>query len=299
MLKKTIIFVSFQLLILNSFAAEFIHDKTTECHGWITINGTINQGDAKIFANGLNQIINDYYKNNCNSKTFLPKNFKYFTNISLNSNGGSLEESMKIGELIREMGFFTSVGAKSECLSSCVFILAAGVRRDAYGAVGIHKPYFADLNEKLSISDIKNIRNQNINSMKRYFEIMDISESLVDAMLSVEPNKIKLLSSSELERYRLNVPDSNYDEKITAKKAHEFNLSSSDYRKKSIQVEVKCNTFMLNSDFINLFKCQHMIYLGISENEYNKRRSRALKTCENTKDEARTACMYEITILNK
>jgi hypothetical protein len=70
--------------------------------------------------------------------------------VALNSEGGDLVAGMEIGQIIRSRSFQTDVGGNGTCASACVFILAAGVERDAYGKIGIHRPrfddrYFADL----------------------------------------------------------------------------------------------------------------------------------------------------------
>ena len=60
--------------------------------------------------------------------------------LILNSPGGLVAEAQRIGSAVRDLGMETKVRANGQCLSACVFILAAGAPRTAEtGArIGIH-----------------------------------------------------------------------------------------------------------------------------------------------------------------
>jgi len=67
------------------------------------------------------------------------------TNISaatvyLDSSGGSVGESFRIGALIRERRLGTVVPNSAECASACVFVFAGGIVREVHpgGKVGVH-----------------------------------------------------------------------------------------------------------------------------------------------------------------
>ena len=303
MIKKLIfVLLVFFIQIHEAIAADF-QFTSDECSGFIKFTGTIKKGDAQTFENKINYYKKRWNEGVCGIKTSLPKDFKFFLTIYLDSNGGDVDEAMKIGYIIRENGFYAYVVNKSECLSSCVFILASGVRRGVSNSnVGIHRPYFSDINDRLSVSDIKKLREDNIKKMKAYFNFMDISETVVDAMLSVEPNKIKILTESELENFRLSIPDANYEEKTIAEEARRYNLTSSEYRRKEVIVNSKCGTTSSNmSNLQALFKCQSMIYLDISGQEYERRRTKAFQNCGDIKnaEEKRNECFYKINVLNQ
>jgi hypothetical protein len=63
--------------------------------------------------------------------------------VALNSPGGSVDDALAIGALIREQGLATSVAAGALCASSCPLVLSGGAeRRAAEGAaVGVHQIY--------------------------------------------------------------------------------------------------------------------------------------------------------------
>jgi len=300
---KSLISVIFLLvsIIHTVHAVEIKHFENNECTYIINLNGTIKVGDAKSFDNFINYYRKRFSDGSCNRNLY-PKDFKFFSTIYVDSNGGDVAEAMKIGYIIRENKFHVMVGNKKQCLSSCVFILASGVRRDSAGRVGIHKPYFSDLNEKMNVVEIRKIREENLNKIKEYLKFMDISESMLDAMLSVEPNKMKILSDKELEHFRLSIPDANYEEKSIAKDAHEFNLTSAEYRKRSAVVETKCGNIASKlNDIQNFFKCQHTTLLEISEQEFDRRKAKAFQECGPIKnnEEKRKDCFFKINILNK
>ena len=261
--------------------------------------GEIKRGDAAYFSNLVAQQKKKFTELDCKGKHKLPDH-EFNAAISLQSSGGDVNEAMKIGHIVRANEFTAMVANNKDCFSSCVFILGAGVLRYSFGKVGIHKPYFSELKENITTAEIKKLRDENIKSIKEYFNFMDVSESIVEDMLSIEPSKIKILSDDEMDKYRLSIPDSNYDEKVTAKDAREYNLTSGEYRRKKVIADSKCGTIASTSDFQFLFKCQHIIYLDISAKEYDSRRTKAFSNCSQEKEpKKRRECFHKYTVLNK
>ena len=62
------------------------------------------------------------------------------TIFNISSNGGDLDEAMKIGQFISASNI--PVWTSGECNSACVFIYASGVERRVNGKIGLHRPYF-------------------------------------------------------------------------------------------------------------------------------------------------------------
>jgi hypothetical protein len=114
--------------------------------------------------------------------------------IHLNSNGGDVDAAMTIGRLLRKYGVRTVVTPMAKCLSSCVFILMAGLERVAKEkTIGIHRPYFADLNSQAKINEVQHLRFKKIDAIKNYLTEMDIPNSILDLMISIPPDDIKVL----------------------------------------------------------------------------------------------------------
>ena len=290
-------------LFLNANAAQFRWTDSDICKPYyLEINGGIERGDAAKFSNFLKKSQTKYEEQGCPKSGIFAEPY-FQVSVSLNSNGGDVNESMKIGYLIREREGQTFVYPNKICLSSCVFILAAGVfRQVSSGKVGIHRPYFQDLKDNLSTSEIKKIRDESVRSWKKYFNDMDIAEALVDAMLSIDPSKMKILNESELEFFRLDGTDANWDEKITAQDARKWNLTSSEYRKKQT-IASKCHT---REAIQNRSKCEYMTFLDITSQEYESRKLRVSKCFGEefsiTKEsdlKFAESCMFKILVLNQ
>lgn len=87
--------------------------------------GTITPGTAKVFENAL-----------------LGREEK-ITEIILHSPGGSVNDALEMGKLVRESEFNTRVVANGYCASSCPLVFAAGVERVAHETswIGVHQVY--------------------------------------------------------------------------------------------------------------------------------------------------------------
>lgn len=87
--------------------------------------GTITPGTAKIFEDAL-----------------LAREEK-ITELILHSPGGSVNDALEIGKLIRESELNTKVVANGYCASSCPLVFAAGVERAAHESswIGVHQVY--------------------------------------------------------------------------------------------------------------------------------------------------------------
>ena len=141
MLKKCLFYLLMMpSLFLNTNAAQFGWSKNDICRSnSLEIKGSIESGDAAKFSNFLKKSQTEYEEQGCPKSGIFAEPYLY-ASVSLNSNGGDVKESMKIGYLIREREWQTFVYPNKICMSSCVFILAAGVFRQAsLGKVGIHK----------------------------------------------------------------------------------------------------------------------------------------------------------------
>ncbi|MEP4803501.1 MAG: ATP-dependent Clp protease proteolytic subunit, partial [Hyphomicrobiales bacterium] len=87
--------------------------------------GTITPGTSKVFEGSL-----------------LAREGK-ISELILHSPGGSVNDALEMGQLIRESEFNTKVVANGYCASSCPLIFAAGVERTAHETswIGVHQVY--------------------------------------------------------------------------------------------------------------------------------------------------------------
>ena len=207
--------------------------------------------------------------------------------IYLDSGGGDVESAMAIGRMLRQGEGITVLYENMTCASACVLIYAAGISRTSSGKIGIHRPYFFDLESNLSTSEIRKVREHLAFLMKEYLNEMDVATSLVDEMLSIPPESIKILSYDELVKYRLWGQDANYEEQMTAKSAARFGITSSEMRRRSLVAEKKCNPYdrrnetwlygeYLLKNLDEVLSCQDSIYWGLDISEF-KIRSKSLQ----------------------
>lgn len=120
--------------------------------------------------------------------------------VVLDSIGGSVPEAIKMGRLLRETGFDALVPSSSVCQGTCIYLLAAGREKTVRGYVGLHRPYFPSGDSALADLTHKGVRYNPTD----YFREMNIPTSLVEEMQAIEPWKMRVLTSEDLARYRLN-----------------------------------------------------------------------------------------------
>lgn len=92
-------------------------------NGRLLATGAISPGIAKAFAEEI------------------AKRGSYVKTVILESPGGSVQDALAMGRLIRDKGFATEVGAGKYCASSCPLVFAGGVERYAGkgAAIGVHQ----------------------------------------------------------------------------------------------------------------------------------------------------------------
>ena len=75
----------------------------------------------------------------------IAKRGSYVKTIVLHSPGGSVQDALKMGRLIREKKFSTEVESGRYCASSCPLVFAGGVERRAgeKAAIGVHQVFAA------------------------------------------------------------------------------------------------------------------------------------------------------------
>ena len=275
------------LIVINGLHAGelLLKNNSTGCDGTILFDGIIKKGDSDYFETSLLKLVNE---RKCGKSV----------RIDLNSDGGDVDEALKIGRMIRKNEYRTGVNELSHhCHSSCVFILAAGVSKwSNFGQVGIHRPYFSDLSDNLSMAQIKVMRDRRIKQLREYFEYVDVPQNLLELMLSIEPEDIKILSNEEKSLYRLHGLDASYEEKLNARAASLYNLSSSEYRARKVQADAECRTYTGGGYDGN---CILASLLKISVQEVARRRARAAQFCPSSLLNEKENCVKKYVVLGQ
>ena len=117
----------------------------------------------------------------------------------LDSLGGSAPEAIRMGRLLREKGFDVLVPREGLCQGSCVYLLAAGVKRTINGHVALRRPPFAagDSAQAQAAHGREPVR------AAQYFRDMGVSEQLAQALYSAPAGRLQLLDRAHMRRYGL------------------------------------------------------------------------------------------------
>jgi len=254
------------------------------------IDGIIEKGDFRKFQLKVNE-----------QKRLVESDGSIYTGVSLhlNSQGGSVEEAIAIGRLVRENEMMTVVDKYMKCFSACIFVHIAGVNRFSIGSIGIHRPYFYNIEGGLSTSQVRAKIEFLNNKIKDYLIEMDIPLSLLDAMRSVPPDSMKILNYDEIDLYRIDGEDATYDEREVSKGASERGITSSEYRKRLASLDDACGgkisqiPFALRSKYR---ECREAHLFGLSFDEYKRRQSSLYRQCLKLKGERLNECERKIMI---
>ena len=176
----------------------------------------------------------------------------------LNSRGGDVRAAIELGRLMRRVRA-TAVGGHSDvCLSSCVFLLAAATTRIAPGTVGIHRPFSTQTGVRDYESAQREYRDLQL-LVRTFFQEMNVSDTLYDAMLRVPPETIRVLSQDELMSFGLQGMDPVQQELLDSGEAQRYGVSRSEYlRRKSLSTQV-CDRVLQSGQFAAFRECDERI----------------------------------------
>lgn len=179
---------------------EYLSSLPAICGGTINIDGDLTLDDRKALA-----ATEKFYISH-------PTAIKP-DGISINSNGGSIVTALAIADSLRSprsplYSKGVAVLEGSNCLSSCVIVLAAGFSRSPWGAIGIHRPRFVGAEYSLLGYQDLNAAYRGLKDLFRQtFDSYNIHPGIVDEMWQVPSSEIRILNESELTRFGLNKSD--------------------------------------------------------------------------------------------
>ena len=180
--------------------------------------------------------------------------FRWFL---LNSNGGDGATAMKIGRYIRTLDFDTSVASNAHCLSSCVFIFAAGNNRStSKNNLGIHRPFRTSVGSVSREDATKNYREMTTR-IYDYFNEMNIPRSLPEMMLRIPPEEMKMLTFDESVQFGLIGKDPVAQERDDSANAKFYGLTRLEYLARRKRALNMCDFLSPNFD-----KCYEAILNG-------------------------------------
>jgi hypothetical protein len=130
--------------------------------------------------------------------------------VDVDSPGGEIFATLEIGRLMRAEGVSIAVGQGASCLSACVFLLMGAIERhiSSSARVGIHRPSLRALQAGgpgQGSADV--IVEALAEQLVLYAQQMNVPRTIIDALMVVPPDRVELLSASELATYGINVRD--------------------------------------------------------------------------------------------
>jgi hypothetical protein len=145
--------------------------------------------------------------------------------VTINSGGGSVREALKIGRFLRSHNASVQLQEGDHCLSSCVFILIAGVMRVAHrvdAIVGVHRPFLFAADQD---QDFEQTYWETRSGLEAYFDEMRVPRALLDLMYSVPPGEMRILSRDEMGLF-LPFMDPVYEEQTVTSLAHSYGVNN-------------------------------------------------------------------------
>jgi hypothetical protein len=154
--------------------------------GPLVISGEIEPGD---YDRLLKKILDD-------ENRFMAQN-----KVILASNGGDVEESIKIAGLLQSMFTAVTIGPQTgECVGACFLIYAAAVRRatDAGHLIGLHRPALIDsLSASLSPVEAAALEDRALSQVRAFLAANDVPDGLLAEMFRRSADEVYWLSEQD------------------------------------------------------------------------------------------------------
>ena len=190
---------------------------------WINIDGEIASGLAQQVSRAISEV------RAANGK---------ITGLQISSNGGDINEALKLGRLVRTLEVMVVIPKDSVCYSSCVLVLAGAVSRHPLGRVGIHRPYFAD--GAASTDDARSAYASIRPEIIQFLQDGGVSAGLWDDMVAIPAEQIRELSFPELERYGLLGNDPSFEEKRARQRMQWFGIDRAELNRRIADGKTEC-----------------------------------------------------------
>lgn len=207
--------------------------------------------------------------------------------LHLKSNGGDALEAIKLGKLINKSFIKTYIRLGDNCHSSCFILWAGGTIRyvsslpPLMSKVGIHRPKYSEQYfSSLSISEARSKYDEMEIMVQKYLTDMRIPQSIIEGMLRTPSDRVKLLSSEDINK--LNGQDPTSYEWLVAKCG---NLTKSEMNDYNLKLSYLNYTSENNRDVVReSFKQGAEKWLSLSEGyrSYLKKRYKKIAVCRKT-----------------
>ena len=156
---------------------------TPEGDSAIALSGPIAAGDSEALQKIL---LND------------PEHFIAFSTIYLNSNGGNVEEAIRIAKILDKFKLAAVVQEDDVCASACFAIYAAAPSRISYGDLIIHRPFYnRSVHQEASIEYMQSLQKKAIKDLSEFLEDKFVPEYLIDHLEKTPSNSAYILTEKD------------------------------------------------------------------------------------------------------
>ena len=135
----------------------------------------------------------------------IEKRGAYVKTVVLHSPGGSVQDALRIGRLIRERTFNTEVADGRYCASSCPLIFAGGVERSAgqKAAIGVHQISALTNATSATMADGMSSAQRVSAEVQRYLRDMGVDSQVWVHAMETPANELFYFKPDELQTLKL------------------------------------------------------------------------------------------------
>jgi hypothetical protein len=132
----------------------------------------------------------------------------YVKTVVLHSPGGSVQDALKIGRLIRERKYNTEVQDARYCASSCPLVFAGGVERIAgtKAAIGVHQVSALTHTASATMADGMSSAQRVSAEVQRYLRDMGVDSQVWVHAMETPANELFYFKPDELLKLKLTTP---------------------------------------------------------------------------------------------
>lgn len=128
------------------------------------------------------------------------RNAQLVSDIWLNSPGGNLNEAIKIGAVVEELGYTAVVPIGATCASACFFVWISAPGRLAPGAIIVHRPYYNMRDSMRSAGDYEEGYRAASETAGAYLRKRNVPADLIELILTVPSSDGYTLSDADKTR---------------------------------------------------------------------------------------------------
>ena len=129
--------------------------------------------------------------------------------VVLHTAGGNSSSAREMGELIRQRKLNTYVGPDDFCASACIYVLAGGIVRMAFGTVNVHRTTYTEIRPIEKLEKWLKITDE---QTRTFIERMGLSPLLSDAIITTPNWASRTLDELDKKRWGVHGTERMYDE---------------------------------------------------------------------------------------